>query len=185
MGLAFSLFERFDPTKGSPPKDWIGKTYIHAYVHRDRQAEGKASSAADDDDDDGGGFSVLSMIRSYPPFHMLLTCMLTIPTHTEETYRWFLSAVYGGLAGGVGRVLLHPLDTIKRRMQAQVCMYVCMYVCTYHGINGSNSCCTHLILFHLPSYLPIYLPTYLHAHTHICKGNGILSSRCVWTYATV
>jgi solute carrier family 25 thiamine pyrophosphate transporter 19 len=37
-----------------------------------------------------------------------------------EAYRWWLSAFYGGLSGGIARVVVHPLDTLKRRMQAQV-----------------------------------------------------------------
>lgn len=39
---------------------------------------------------------------------------------TEEAYRWWVSALYGGIAGGIGRIIPFPFDTIKRRMQAQV-----------------------------------------------------------------
>eukprot|EP00624_Nannochloropsis_granulata_P006706 evm.model.NODE_50841_length_62998_cov_26.109304.13 len=38
----------------------------------------------------------------------------------EESRRWCLSAVYGGVSGGIARVAVHPLDTLKRRMQARV-----------------------------------------------------------------
>jgi len=38
----------------------------------------------------------------------------------EEVRRWCLSAVYGGVSGGIARVAVHPLDTLKRRLQAQV-----------------------------------------------------------------
>lgn len=38
----------------------------------------------------------------------------------EESRRWCLSAVYGGVSGGIARVAIHPLDTLKRRMQARV-----------------------------------------------------------------
>lgn len=38
----------------------------------------------------------------------------------EEVRQWCLSAVYGGVSGGIARVAVHPLDTLKRRMQAQV-----------------------------------------------------------------
>ena len=38
----------------------------------------------------------------------------------EEVRRWCLSAVYGGVSGGIARVAVHPLDTLKRRMQARV-----------------------------------------------------------------
>jgi solute carrier family 25 thiamine pyrophosphate transporter 19 len=38
----------------------------------------------------------------------------------EEVRQWCLSAVYGGVSGGIARAAVHPLDTLKRRMQAQV-----------------------------------------------------------------
>lgn len=50
-----------------------------------------------------------------------------------EAYRWCLSALYGGLSGGIARVVVHPLDTLKRRMQAQV------FVSTHTEVYGEQS----------------------------------------------
>ena len=49
-----------------------------------------------------------------------MTTYVHLCIHTDEVANWCLHALSGGLAGGVARTVTHPLDTVKRRMQAQV-----------------------------------------------------------------
>ncbi len=65
-------------------------------------------------------------------------------TRLGELQRWCLSALYGGLSGGIARVVVHPLDTVKRRMQAQVLVSSCSYGETPR-FRSSWDCVRHLV----------------------------------------
>jgi len=111
MGLSFSVFERLEArgaqalaraaATGGQADDaaWIGEPFEHHASHRQ----------------EAGG------VLPDPLFFLpTTTTTLFFWEKKDEAAQWCLHALCGGLAGGVARAVTHPLDTVKRRMQAQV-----------------------------------------------------------------
>ncbi|TFJ80288.1 hypothetical protein NSK_008431 [Nannochloropsis salina CCMP1776] len=68
----------------------------------------------------------------------------------EDVRRGCRSALYGGVSGGAARVAVYPLDTLKRRMQAQVLHLLPPSARTEaagltHRFRSSRECLRHMV----------------------------------------